>query len=74
MTVISLVRIIPKSDVSSWVDALLAVDNMSLSSSALISCYAVWHSSIGERADAPRGYRLHVCFAAYGHRRFYGGV
>jgi hypothetical protein len=79
MTVISLVQIIPKSDVSSWVDALLAVDNMLFLSSALISYYAIRHPGIPASRHrgtglAPRGYRLHVCFAAYGHRRFYGGV
>jgi len=51
MTVISLVRIIPKSDVSSWVDALLAVDNMLLLSSALISYYAIRHPGIAVRAE-----------------------
>jgi hypothetical protein len=51
MTVISLVRIIPKSDVSSWVDALLAVDNMLFLSSALISYYAIRHPGIAVRAE-----------------------
>lgn len=51
MTVISLVQIIPKNNVSSWVDALLALDNMSLLLSAVFSYYAIRYPGIAERAE-----------------------
>jgi hypothetical protein len=51
MTVISLVQIIPKNNVSSWVDALLAVDNLLFLSSAAFSYYSIRHPVVVERFE-----------------------
>ncbi len=51
MTVISLVQIIPKTNVSSWVDALLAMDNMLFLSSAVFSYYSIRHPGTAERTE-----------------------
>ncbi len=43
MTVISLVQLVPKNSISSWVDEILAIDALLFLVSALLSYWALRH-------------------------------
>ena len=43
MTVISLMQLIPKSNISSWADGLLAVDSLIFLGSSMLSYWSIRH-------------------------------
>lgn len=51
MTVISVVQIIPKNAVSSWVDGLLAVDNLLFLASSALSYVAIRRPQVALRME-----------------------
>jgi hypothetical protein len=51
MTVITVVQIIPKNTISSWVDGLLAVDNLLFLASAAFSYYSIRHPGLVDRFE-----------------------
>ena len=51
MTVISVVQIIPKNQVSSWVDGMLALDNLMFLASAVLSYFSIRHMAASARME-----------------------
>ena len=51
MTVISLVQLVPKNAVSSWVDEILAMDSLVFLLSTILSYWTLRHEDFAERLE-----------------------